>query len=130
MAKSSRRMRHRSRRHHRGGMAALAPASIDGMAAAPAGDAMAMVGPQEAVVLGPNDQMALPNWKKDSLAELGFGAGDSNQMGGRRRSRRHSRKGGKRHSRRHSRKGGKRHSRRHSRRHMKKRGGCGCGGAQ
>lgn len=125
MAKSARRMRHRrsARRHHRGGMADLSPAPLDGMAVgAPAGDAMAMGGPEEMVVLGPNDHMALPDWKKTALAEMGFGAGDSNQLGGRRhrRSRKH------RKSRRHSKKGGRRHRR--SRRHSKK-GGCGCGGS-
>ena len=99
-------------------MAELSPASIDSMAvAAPAGDAMTMAGPTRDVVIGADNQQALPDWKARSMAELGFGAGDAAQMGGRRRrsrkhrsARRHSRRMGGR-SRRHMR------TRRHSRRH-------------
>lgn len=131
MAKSARRMRHHrsARRHHyRGGMSELSPAMVD----APAGDAMAFEGPHEKVNLGPNDQMAMPDWKKTSIEELGYGAGDAKQMGGRRR-RSHKRRGGMKHSRRGGRKTARKHhkkgSRRYSRRHMKKGGSCGCGGS-
>ena len=126
MAKSARRMRHSARRHRRGGMSALAPAPIDGMAAAPAGDAMAMGGPEELVVLGPDDQMALPDWNKAALAEMGFSQGADNQLGGRRR--RHSK--ARRSHRRSHRKGGKRHSKARRSHRRSKRGGCGCGGSK
>lgn len=112
MAKSARRMRHSARRHRRGGMHVLAPAPLDGMA---------MGGPEEHVVLGPNDQMALPNWNQTALAEMGYSQGADNQLGGRRR-RSHRRRSHK--ARRHSRKSGRSHK---ARRHAKKGGSCGCG---
>ena len=120
MAKSARRMRHSARRMHRGG-AELSPAPMDGMAAGPAGDAMTEQGlAAEAALVGDN-QMPAADWEKQSLEEMGFGAGDANQTGGRKhRSRKHHKRGGKKHSRKTHKRGGKKHSRKHHKRGGKK----------
>lgn len=110
---------------HRGG-AELSPAPMDGMAAGPAGDAMTEQGlAAEAALVGDN-QMPAADWEKQSLEEMGFGAGDASQTGGRKhrsrkhRSRKHHKRGGKKHSRKTHKRGGKKHSRKHHRRGGKK----------
>ena len=86
MAKSARRMRRSARRMHRGGDAHLAPAPVDDMAAGPAGDAMTAQGPAAEVALVGDNQMPAADWKKKSMEELGFGAGDAGQAGGKKHS--------------------------------------------
>ena len=77
MAKSARRMRHSARRMHRGGAAELSPASMDGMAAGPAGDAMTEQGLAAEAALVADNQMPAADWKEKSMEELGFGADDA-----------------------------------------------------
>lgn len=120
MARTGKRMHRSARRHHkRGGMVALSPADVSSVSA----------GPKDPVVVGADDQVALPDWKKTALKEMGYAVGDDNQTGGRRHrhktSKRHGKKrGGRKSAKRHS----KRHSRRHSKRHSKRGGSaCGCG---
>ena len=111
MAKSARRMRHSAHRMHRGGDSHLSPAAMDGMTAGPADDAMTEQGlAAEAALVGDN-QMPAADWEKQSLEEMGFGAGDANQTGGRKhRSRKHHKRGGKKHSHKHHKRGGKKYS--------------------
>ena len=120
MAKSARRMRRSARRMHRGGGAHLAPAPVDGMAAGPAGDAMTAQGPAAEAALVGDNQMPAADWKKKSMEELGFGAGDAGQAGGKKHSRKHHKRGGKKHSRKTHKRGGKKHSRKHHKRGGKK----------
>ena len=106
---------------HRGGAAELSPASMDGMAAGPAGDAMTEQGLAAEAALVADNQMPAADWQAESMEELGFGAGDANQTGGRKhRSRKHHKRGGKKHSRKHHKRGGKKHSRKHHKRGGKK----------
>ncbi len=106
---------------HRGGDSHLSPAAMDGMTAGPADDAMTEQGlAAEAALVGDN-QMPAADWEKQSLEEMGFGAGDANQTGGRKhRSRKHHKRGGKKHSHKHHKRGGKKHSRKHHKRGGKK----------
>jgi hypothetical protein len=94
---------------------------MDVMAAGPAGDAMTAQGPAAEAALVGDNQMPAGDWEKQSMEELGFGAGDAGQAGGRKhRSRKHHRRGGKKHSRKTHKRGGKKHSRKHHRRGGKK----------